>query len=288
MEFCVLGSVDVSSGGQPLPLGGPRQRALLAYLLLNGHEVVSAERLIDELWYEPPAGGVQTVHTQVSRLRRALGGRIATTGHGYELHLEPGELDLDRFRSLLAEAGEAAQPAERARLLRAADALWHGEPLHGLEAPFVAAEARALEELRLVAVEERIDADLEAGRHAALVAELSALVARQPLRERLRGQLILALYRSGRQAEALAAFHDARRMLDDELGLEPSTKLRELELAILRHDPALEPPVATPSRVTETALPDASILETATTHPCGGRIHRARQRRHGHRPLTQS
>ena len=140
MDFRILGSVEVLAEGEPLPVGGPRQRALLAYLLLNEHDVVSAERLIDELWYDPPAGGVQAVQTQVSRLRRALGGRITTTGGGYTIDLEPAELDLGRFRSLLADAGTALRPDERSRLLREADALWHGTPLQGIDGPFVAAE----------------------------------------------------------------------------------------------------------------------------------------------------
>ena len=239
MDFRILGSVEVLSGGQPLPVGGPKQRALLAYLLLNNREAVSAERLIDELWYDPPAGGVGAVQTQVSRLRRALGGRITTSGNGYSIDLEPGELDLDRFRSLLAEAGTASSAVERSRLLVEADALWRGRPLQGVDGPFVAAEVRALDELRLAAVEERLEADLDAGRAAALVSELSSLVAHHPLRERLRSHLILALYRTGRQAEALVAFRETRQMLDDDLGLEPSLALRDLERAILRHDPAL-------------------------------------------------
>ena len=244
MDFRVLGPVEALIEDRPLSLGGPRQRALLAYLLLNGGEGVSAERLVEELWYTPPAAGAQAVHTQVSRLRRALGGRIATTSSGYAIELEPGELDLDRFRALLAEAGAAQDPAERSRLLREGDELWHGSPLDGIEVPFAAAEVRALEELRVTALEERIESDLEAGRHTALVSELSTLVPRYPLREELRGQLILALYRSGRQAEALEAFREARRMLSDELGLEPSPKLRELERAILVQDPVLDAPAA--------------------------------------------
>ena len=255
MDFRILGSVEVLTEGKPLPVGGPRQRALLAYLLLNEHDVVSADRLIEELWHDPPAGGVQAVQTQVSRLRRALGGRIATSGSGYTIDLEPGELDLGRFRSLLADAGTASEAAERSRLLREADGLWHGTPLQGVDGPFVAAEVRALEELRLAAVEERIEADLDAGRHAALVAELSSLVVRHPLRERLRAQLILALYRSGRQADALSAFRDTRRMLDEELGIEPSPALRELELAILRHDPSLA--CAAPGRTEAVAVADS-------------------------------
>ena len=240
MDFRILGSVEVLAEGQPLPIGGPKQRALLAYLLLNGYEAVSAERLIEELWYDPPSGGTQTVQTQVSRLKRALGGRVTWCGSGYAIELEPQELDLDRFRSLLAQAGTERDPAQRSKLLNEADALWHGTPLQGVEGPFVAAEVRALEELRVAALEERIEADLEAGRHAVVASELSSLVSRYPLRERLRGQLILALYRGGRQAEALAAYREARRMLDEELGIEPSPALRDLELAILRHDPTLD------------------------------------------------
>ena len=241
MEFRILGPIEVSSGGQPLQLGGARQRALLAYLLLHANRVVSTDRLLDELWAEPPAGGVTVLQTQVSRLRKPLGDRIASSGRGYQLHVEPGELDLGRFRELLAEAGATVDPRERSRLLREADGLWRGEALAGLDVPFAAAEAAALEELRLGALEDRLAADLDRGLGTELVSELSALVARYPLRERLRGQLILALYRAGRQAEALEAYRQTRQTLDEELGLEPSPSLRELERAILRHDPALTP-----------------------------------------------
>jgi DNA-binding SARP family transcriptional activator len=249
MDFRILGAVDVLAGDRPVRLAGPRQRALLAYLLLHRDEISSVDRLLAELWYDPPSGGAAALHTQVSRLRRSIGGRIETVGNGYSIRLEPGELDLDRFRSLLAEAGGTTDPTERSRLLRAADELWRGQPLEALEAPFVAAEVRALEELRLAAVEARIDAELERGGNGELISELSSLVARHPLRERLRARLILALYRNDRQAEALEAYHEARRMLDEELGLEPSPALRELERAILRHDPALATPapVAAPA-----------------------------------------
>jgi DNA-binding SARP family transcriptional activator len=239
MEFRILGGVDVLAEGQQLPLGGPRQRALLAYLLLHADETVSADRLLEELWYEPPHGGVAAVQTQVSRLRRALGGRIATTGTGYRIELERDELDLDRFRALLAQAAATPDADERSRVLRSAEELWRGPPLDGLEAPFAAAEAHALEELRLASVEARLDADLQAGGNGELVSELSNIVARHPLRERFREQLILALYRNGRQAEALDAYQAARRMLNDEFGLEPGPALRDLERAILRHDPSL-------------------------------------------------
>lgn len=239
MDFRILGPVEVATGGKPLRLGGPRQRALLAYLLLHANEVVAAERLLDELWFQAPSGGLAALQTQISRLRRVLVDRIATAASGYSIRVEPGELDLERFRSFLAEAGATEDPRVRSRLLRDADALWHGEPLAGLDVPFAAGEAAALEELRLAAVEDRIEADLGAGLDGELVSELSGLVRRHPLRERLRGELILALYRSGRQADALSEYRETRRVLDDELGLEPSPALRELELAILRHDPLL-------------------------------------------------
>ena len=240
MEFRILGPVEATSRGRPVQLGGPRQRGLLAYLLLHADETVPADRLLDRLWVDPPRGGLAALQTQIYRLRRELGDRIVTVGAGYAIRVEPGELDLAVFRTLLGEAGAAADPAERSRLLCEADALWRGEPLSGLdEVPFVRSEAAALEELRLGAVEDRVAADLERGLDGALAAELSSLVARYPLRERLRGELILALYRSGRQADALEAYQEARRMLDAELGLEPSPPLRELERAILRHDPSL-------------------------------------------------
>jgi DNA-binding SARP family transcriptional activator len=239
MDFRILGPVEVATGAQPLRLGGPRQRALLAYLLLHANEVVAAERLLDELWFEAPSGGLAALQTQISRLRRVLVDRIATAASGYSIRVEPGELDLERFRSFLAEAGATEDPRVRSRLLRDADALWHGEPLAGLDVPFAAGEAAALEELRLAAVEDRIEADLGAGLDGELVSELSGLVRRHPLRERLRGELILALYRSGRQADALSEYRETRRVLDDELGLEPGPALRELEQAILRHDPLL-------------------------------------------------
>ncbi len=239
MEFRVLGPVEVSSGGRPLQLGGAHQRALLAFLLLHANEVVSADRLLDELWAVPPGGGVAAVRTQVSRLRKQLGDRIVTSGRGYELRVEPGELDLEQFRALLAETGASAEPARRSQLLRQADGLWRGDALTGLDAPFAEVEAAALAELRLTALEDRIEADLDRGRHRELVSELSTLVVRYPLRERLRGQLILALYRSGRQADALEAYRETRRTLDEQLGLEPSPALRELERAILTHDESL-------------------------------------------------
>jgi len=248
IEFRILGPFEVSERGQPLEVGAGKQRALLALLVLHAGEVVSTDRLIDALWGErPPASALNSVHIYVSRLRKALGnGRLETRGHGYRLALEPEQLDLARFERLLGEGrgllaeGEAERAAEA---LRNALALWRGPPLSDFESePFAQGEIARLEELRLAALEERIDADLALGRHAELVSELEALVREHPLREGLRAQLMLALYRSGRQAEALAAYQHARRTLAEELGLEPGRTLQELERAILRQDAQLDPP----------------------------------------------
>jgi YVTN family beta-propeller protein len=248
MEFRVLGPFEVSERGELLEVGAGKQRALLALLLLRPGEVVSTDRLIDALWEErPPASALNSVHIYVSQLRKALGnGRLKTRGHGYLLALEPEQLDLGRFERLLAEGREllAEGEAERAaEALRAALALWRGPPLSDFASePFAHGEIARLEELRLAALEERIEADLALGRHAALVSELEALVREHPLRERLRAQLMLALYRSGRQAEALDAYQQAHRMFAEELGLEPGRTLQELEGAILRQDAQLDPP----------------------------------------------
>lgn len=239
MDFSILGPVEAVGTEGALPLGGPRQRALLAFLLVNANRAVAADRLVDELWDAPPGDAHAALQNQVSRLRKVLGDRLVTKAPGYLLRVEDGELDLDRFRTLVAAAGSASEVSERSRLLREADQLFRGTPFAEIDAPFAAAEAAALEELRLAAVEARVDADLERGRQAELVPELASLVARHPLRERLRGQHILALYRCGRQAEALDAYRATRAMLDEQLGLEPSPALRELERAILRHDPTL-------------------------------------------------
>jgi len=241
MDFRILGPVEGSVDGVPLALGGPRQRALLAYLLLHANEVVSSERLLDELWWEPPGGGTAAVQTLISRLRKAVGGRLATAPSGYSLSVHTGELDLDRVRSLLDRAAASDDPRRRRRLLCDAEASWRGELLSGLDFPFVAAEREALEELRATTIEARLAAELDAGADAALVPELTALIARQPLRERLRELQMLALYRAGRQSDALDVYRDARRTLVDELGLEPGPELRRLEQAILRQDPALMP-----------------------------------------------
>jgi DNA-binding SARP family transcriptional activator len=255
MEFRLLGPLEVSERGRPLPLGGPKQRSLLAFLLLRANELVPVELLVDELWGEsPPATVGKSVQIYVSRLRKQLGeGRLVTRAPGYLLRLDPSELDAARFEQLVG-AARGADPAAAATTLREALALWRGPALADLAyEPFAQAPAARLEELRLHALEALMDAELANGRHAELVGELEALVAGQPLREPLRGQLMLALDRCGRQADALDAYQEARAALTDELGIEPSRALRELQEAILRQDPGLDlapapAPVAEPAR----------------------------------------
>src|SRR5437667_3909187 len=224
MEFRILGRIEVTEDDRPLALGAAKQRALLALLLLRANEVVSSDRLVDELWGErPPAKAAKNVQVYVSQLRRLLGdGRLETHGHGYLLRVEPGALDAERFQTLLDEGREALAAGEverAAETLHTALAVWRGAALADVAyEQFAQPEIARLEELRLVALEERIEADLALGRHVALVAELEGLVREEPLRERPRAQLMLALYRSGRQAEALEAYQDARRLLVDEVG----------------------------------------------------------------------
>jgi DNA-binding SARP family transcriptional activator len=240
MQYAVLGPLEVTDDGRTIPIGGGKPRALLALLLLNDGRVVPAERLIDELWGdEPPSTAATALQVYVSKLRKALGETaISTREPGYALDLGAGSLDLTRFEALVA-AAKRADAAGTAELLREALALWRGPALADVA---LKVETQRLEELRLSALEDRIDADLELGRAAELVPELEALVREQPLRERPRAQLMLALYRAGRQAAALEAYRDARRALVDELGIEPSPRLQELEQAILRQDPSLAPP----------------------------------------------
>ena len=248
LEFRILGSFEAFARGKRLEVGVGKQRALLAVLLLRAGEVVSTDLLIEALWEEsPPASALNSVHIYVSQLRKALGnGRLETRGHGYRLAVEPEQIDLGRFERLFRQGREllAAREAGRAaEALRAALGLWRGPPLSDFSAePFSQAEIARLEELRFAALEERIEADLVLGRQAELVPELEALVRQQPLRERLWAQLMLALYRSGRQAEALATYEQARRMLSEELGLDPGRTLQGLERAILRHDAELDQP----------------------------------------------
>jgi DNA-binding SARP family transcriptional activator len=242
MDFGLLGPLAVTEQDTVLSLGGVKQRSLLALLLLHANEVVAADRLIGELWGEsPPATAAKSIQSYVMRYRRELGAeRLTTRAPGYVLNVEPDELDVAVFERLRAEA-RRAEPARAAAKLREALALWRGSPLADLAyEPFAQTEILRLEELRFTALEERIDAELACGRHADLIGELETLIAAHPLRERLRGQLMLALYRSGRQAEALHVYRAARQELAEELGLEPGEALRRLERAILQQDPELE------------------------------------------------
>ena len=250
MEFLILGPLEARVGGRKLPLGGVKQRSLLAMLLLHAGEPVSSDRLIEALW--PGSGrrdSAKALSMAVARLRRVLEPASAGDGYrvlvtrppGYELRIGPDELDLHRFERLLATARSARDPGAAARTLREALGLWRGPPLADLAyEPFCQAEIARLEELRLMALEDRVDADLALGRGAELVAELEALVDEQPLRERLRGQLLVALYRAGRQADALEAYQATRHALVEELGIEPGPRLRELHQAILEQDASLE------------------------------------------------
>jgi DNA-binding SARP family transcriptional activator len=242
MNFRLLGPLEVAERDRPLSLGGVKQRSVLAVLLLHANEVVSTDHLIDELWGDaPPARASKTIQVYMSRLRKELGAdRLVTRPPGYQLLVQAGELDLARFEQLSDEA-RTAGPEEASSKLQEALALWHGPALADLAyEAFAQAEVARLEEMRLAVVEQRIDAELALGRHAEVVGDLEALVRRHPLRERLRGQLMLALYRSARQAEALEVYRAARRELAEELGLEPSDQLQRMEQAILLQDPSLD------------------------------------------------
>jgi DNA-binding SARP family transcriptional activator len=241
MDFRLLGPLEVTRDDRPLPLGGVKQRSVLAILLMYANELVTSDQLIDQIWgATPPARVGKSIQVYVSKLRKVLDrGRLTTGPGGYVLHVAPDEFDVARFERLAAEAGRA-DPRSAARKLREALALWRGPSLADLAYEgFAQPEIARLAEMRLAVLEQRIDADLALGRHAELVGELEALVARHPLQERLRCQLMLALYRSGRQAEALEAYRLARHQLSEELGLEPSEQLKQLEQAILRQDPSL-------------------------------------------------
>jgi DNA-binding SARP family transcriptional activator len=257
MRFGILGPLQVvDDGGRELTVGGSKPRALVAILLLHEGEAVSSDRLVEDLWSgEPPASAAKALQVHVSRLRAALadglGGkdRLQTTAGGYLLRVESGELDAERFERLLEEGGAAiaaGNPERAVATFSGALVLWRGGPLcdFGYDS-FAQAEIARLSELRAVALEQRIAAELALGREGQVIGALERLVREHPYRERLRGHLMLALYRSGRQAEALAAYRDARLALVDELGIEPSAELRQLHGAILAQDGSLLQPVAT-------------------------------------------
>ena len=245
MDFRLLGPLDAVGTDGSLPLGGPKQRALLAVLLLNANEVVSNDRLVDDLWGEqPPRTATAYLQNCISKLRRVLGPEaVATRPPGYVLRVDENAIDVRRFERLLREA-RPLPLAERALALRDALGLWQGPALadFAFEA-FAQAEIARLEELRFGAVEDRIEAELGLGLHDALVGELEALAVRHPSRERLRELQMLALYRAGRQTDALRIYQDARVSLIEELGIEPGERLRALERMILDHDPALDLPI---------------------------------------------
>jgi DNA-binding SARP family transcriptional activator len=272
MEFRILGSLEVLADGREVPLGGPRPRAVLAILLLHRGEVVSVDSIADDLWGErPPKTATKNVQVHVSRLRKVLPqGVLTTKSPGYVIRVEADELDLDRFERLVDEGRRLLTrglPADASEQLRDALSLWRGPALADFAyESFAQAAIARLEEIRLAAVELRIEADLALGRHDQLVGELEALVTEHPHRERLRGHLMTALYRSGRQAEALDAYKDARSALVDELGIEPGTALQELERAILRQEPALNLAVTAPASVGEDAERSILVDVTSETH----------------------
>jgi len=263
VEFRVLGPLVVTEEGRELPLGWAKQRAVLAVLLLHANEVVTTDRLVAALWgSDAPTTARTALQGHVSRLRKIVGrDRLRTHGAGYVLEVAPEELDLARFERLVADARAADDPGVRRALLGEALSLWRGRPLPEFEGErFARAEIERLEELRLGALEERIDAELALGRHADLVGELERLVSRAPRRERLRGQLMVALYRSGRQAEALDVYRQGRAALAEELGLDPGPALQALERRILQQDPALDPAATAPQVAEPTVTAERGAL----------------------------
>ena len=250
MNILLLGPVEVSSHGAAVALGGPKERAMLALLAMRAGATVSADELIEGLWGEdPPATAPKLVQLYVSHIRKALAAAghtelIVTHGRGYELRVARDQVDVGRFERLVAQGAA-----------REALALWRGRPLADIDGePFAVGEVRRLEEMRTVALELAIDQDLQAGRHREVLAEIKGLVAQEPLRERLHALRMLALYRSGRQAEALEAYREARALLIEEVGIEPGPELRRMQEAILRQDPSLHPPADAELPTREEAL----------------------------------
>ncbi|PLW73643.1 AfsR family transcriptional regulator, partial [Streptomyces sp. DJ] len=244
LRFALLGPVRVWDGENPLNAGSPQQRAMLAVLLLRRGRTATAPELIDAMWgEEPPSQATATLRTYASRLRKVLGASaLVTEAGGYALRVAPGALDLARAEVLASEAEKrraAGDPRRARELLTEALGLWDGEALAGTPGPYMEGQRSRLTEWRLALLESRLELDLELGGHTEAVSELTALSAEYPLRERLRSLLMLALYRGGRQAEALGLYADTRRLLADELGVDPGPELTELHQRILRADPAL-------------------------------------------------
>jgi YVTN family beta-propeller protein len=277
LHFQILGQLEATRGTRALSLGSRKQRALLCVLLLHANEPISRERLIAEIWGETPPKTVNAaLNVYLSRVRRLLANGIGeqplvTQAAGYVLRVPPEQVDARRFETLVEQgrrelAGGDAQRAQAT--LRRALALWCGPALAEFDfEPFAQDEIARLEELRLIALESRIEADLELGHHDSLIAELEALVAAHPFRESLRAQLMLALYRCGRQAEALETYRRARRALVEELGIEPGPRLQELETAILRHDPQLEAPASVIPEAAEAEPPETLGQQRPRTRP---------------------
>ena len=285
--FGILGPLAAGAdGGQRLELGGHKQRELLALLLINRNRCIPAARIAAALWRgEPPAGAEATLRSHVSHLRHRLAGigaqhALVTRQPGYGLFVRPDQVDAAQFEHLLERGREALQLGETehaARLLAEALSLWRGSVLDDLGPPeFANTEAARLEELRLVALDHRIDADLALGQHHAVIAELERLVAAHPFRERLHGQLMLALYRSGRQADALAVASSVRRQLADELGVDPSPALRDLQTAILRHDPALQLSQKQVDEMATPGVPPGALTKYHPPTPAHSLVSRAR------------
>ena len=288
LTFGILGSVEVLADRRPIALGGTKQRALLAVLILHAPEAVSAERLIEELWgEEPPASAPKMLQVLVSRLRRTLepgrapGRLLVTRPPGYSLQVTPDQVDVLRFEAIVAGARtrSVTNPGQARSELHEALGMWRGAPLSDVaQEPFARWAIPRLEELRLAVLEERIEADLAAGQ-ADLVGELRALVASHPVRERFAGQLMLGLYRTGRQAEALEVYHETRQHLAEEIGIEPGPGLQRLQVAILRQDPVLDAPSASPVvDVAERSAPEADPERAARSAPSG--------RQRATRPIT--
>ena len=283
LEFSLLGPLLVRVDGRPLELTSGKERGVLAVLLLHRGERVSRDHLLDELWGEaPPSTALHALHVHVSKLRKALGdgpGRklIATAADGYVLTSSPEQVDTCEFERL-ARAGRSAYArdcaATAAKLFAKALALWRGPALGNVRLEGLdRVEVERLEELRVSTLEDRVDADLAVGRDAELVGELARWIARYPLRERLRAQMMLALYRAGRQAEALAAYREARRTFISLLGIEPSPSLRELERRILGHDPGLARRERTPA-----PAPAGLVSQAVRSRRSAGRWHCSRGR----------
>jgi DNA-binding SARP family transcriptional activator len=272
VEFRILGPLEVLDDGRPVALGRLKERIVLAVLLLHANEFVSRERLIDELWgTSPPATARKAVNVYISKLRQTLmrngHAPIDTAEGGYRLVVDRDLLDAERMRSLIAQARGCVADGESdtaSQLLQEALALWRGPTLAGIQLEsFGRDEVAQVDELRLAALMDRIDCDLALGRHEQVLGELNLLVREHPLRERLRAQQMLALYRADRQAEALDAYAEARRTLVHDLGIEPSEALQRLQQAILRHDPSLATPAGTAA--VNGVLPSAAVAPPTPT-----------------------